>query len=338
MPSVNTHVIFQTGFIGDIALTMFLLEEIKLMYPKDRIVLVTTPAGAELSQAFPQIIDEVITYDKRGADAGWKGMKRIISTMRNQSATTLISLHQSFRTSIIAAFSRIRFRIGYATAALSFVYNVRVPYNKHVHEIERQRAFLMLNIFPDIIKKLHIYKRQLLNPATLQSAIEKQRILIAPGSVWITKKWPKHHFRTLIELLLKHQPHPIGLIGSKADRELCESIIPAQHLGRVHNVAGTMSLNETVQHIRTAHLLIANDSAPIHLASLVNCPTIALFGPTHPGFGFAPISDDAIVLQKDLSCRPCSIHGQYECPLGTHACMEQILPSEVLKSALDFLN
>jgi heptosyltransferase-2 len=338
MPNGLTHVIIQTGFIGDIALTMFLLEEIKIMCPTCRLVFVTTPAGAELAKAFPNIIDEVIAYDKRGVDVSWKGIKRIISMIRQQSAASLISLHQSFRTSIIVACSGVSLRAGYTTSSLSSVYNHRVPYHKHVHEIERQRAFLTLHIFPNVTKEINLYKRQLLNPAISLTGNKKQWILIAPGSVWNTKKWPAHHFRTLIELLLQQQPHPICLIGSETDRELCESIIPAQHHERVQNVAGTMSLNETIQHIRSARLLIANDSAPIHMASLVNCPTIALFGPTHPGFGFAPISDNALVLQRDLSCRPCSIHGQHECPIGTHACMEQLLPIEVLKSALDFLN
>ena len=338
MPNGLTHVIIQTGFIGDIALTMFLLEEIKIMCPTCRLVFVTTPAGAELAKAFPNIIDEVIAYDKRGADAGWKGIKRIISMIRKESAASLISLHQSFRTSIIVACSRVRSRAGYTTSSLSFVYNHRVPYLKHVHEIERQRAFLSLDVFPEF-NAIHLNRRrQLLNPTQMQSKIDKQWILIAPGSVWNTKKWPAHHFRTLIALLLEHQPYSIGLIGSKADKELCESIIPERHAGKVQNFAGTMSLNETIQHIRKAHVLIANDSAPIHLASIVNCPTIALFGPTHPNFGFAPISDNSLVLQKDMSCRPCSIHGQHECPLGTHACMNHIQPREVLDATLGFLH
>jgi heptosyltransferase-2 len=114
--------------------------------------------------------------------------------------------------------------------------------------------------------------------------------------------------------------------------------MPKEHKGRVLNLAGTMTLDQTISHIQQSVLLIANDSAPIHLASLVNCPTIAIFGPTHPAFGFGPLSEKSTVMQKDLPCRPCSIHGQKSCPLGSHACMREIKSQEIAEQALKYLS
>ncbi|MFZ9760457.1 MAG: glycosyltransferase family 9 protein [Candidatus Kapaibacteriota bacterium] len=339
MPESQSHIIIQTGFIGDIALTMFLLEEMKLICPKDRIIFITTPSGAEIARAYPHIIDEVIVYDKRGKHSGWKGIRLMIATMRSYSADTLISLHQSFRTSLIVAGSQIPIRSGYNSSALSFVYTNRQPYTKGIHEVERQKVFLSMYKKSESTDSQK--RRSLLagsSKVRTHTEISEPYIVIAPGSVWPTKRWPKHHFGKLIESLLESSPHSIALIGSEYDASLCDSILPEQYANRVINLAGKLSLDETIDMISRARLLIANDSAPIHLASLVNCPTIAIFGPTHPAFGFAPLSDVSFIMQKNLDCRPCSIHGQAQCPLNTHACMEQTLPEEVLRVALNYLS
>lgn len=339
MRESQSHIIIQTGFIGDIALTMFLLEEMKLICPQDRIIFITTPSGAEIARAYPHIIDEVIVYDKRGKHSGWKGIRLMIATMRSYSADTLISLHQSFRTSLIVAGSRVPIRSGYNSSALSFVYTNRQPYTKGIHEVERQKVFLSMYRKSESTDSQK--RRSLLagnSKVRTHTEISEPYIVIAPGSVWPTKRWPKHHFAKLIESLLESLPHSIALIGSQSDASLCDSILPEQYANRVINLAGKLSLDETIDMISRARLLIANDSAPIHLASLVNCPTIAIFGPTHPAFGFAPLSDNSFIMQKNLDCRPCSIHGQAQCPLNTHACMEQTLPEEVLRVALNYLS
>lgn len=339
MREQRSHIIIQTGFIGDIALTMFLLEEIKSLQPTDRIIFVTTPVGSEIARAYPNIIDEVIIYDKRGKHSGWKGIQLMIQTIREYSADTLISLHHSFRTSLIVAGSRVPVRAGYKSSALSFVYTSRHHYTKGIHEVERQRTFLFLyknNV--NIAEQSH--RRALLSALTHPELFSEQSsyIMVAPGSVWNTKKWPQHHFKTLLSSLLEQQTHSIMLIGSESDRSLCESIIPDAFRDRIHNAAGTMSLDGTLHAMKNAAFLIANDSAPIHLASLVNCPTIAIFGPTHPAFGFAPMADDSNIIQKNMECRPCSIHGQSTCPLGNHACMEDIHPNDVLQVALKYFS
>ena len=339
MSERKTHCIFQTGFIGDIALTMFLLEELRIGKPQDRIIFITTPLGAEIAHAYPEIIDEVIVFDKRGKGKGISGMQSIIAEIKKVSPDTILSLHQSMRSSLIIGFSGIPTRIGYVSSSLSIMYNHRFPYQKGIHEIDRQRTLLHA-IDPDIFPLNSIQRRTYLsNPQNDTMDIIKDRcIVIAPGSIWETKKWPASYYKELIDSLLGSTTQSICLIGSQADHELCNSIIPDNHRDRVINLAGKMHLGHTLRLLQSSSLLIANDSAPIHLASLVNCPTIAIFGPTHPAFGFAPLSDSSSIFQKNLPCRPCSIHGQVSCPLGTHACMRDITPSDILSSTLNYLS
>jgi heptosyltransferase II len=86
--------------------------------------------------------------------------------------------------------------------------------------------------------------------------------------------------------------------------------------------------------IERAAVLVTNDSAPLHLASAVDTPTVAIFGPTVPAFGFGPrASQSAIVERTDLRCRPCSTHGPVKCPLGHHNCMRGI-PATAVHDAI----
>ena len=337
MHDQSSHIIVQTGFIGDIALTMFLIEELRIAKPHDKIIFLTTPAGAEIAKAYPRLINEILIFDKRGEHSGFKGLMHMIRTIRKVNSGSILSLHQSFRTGLMIAFSKIPIRIGYKGSSLSFMLTDRFPYRKGIHEIERQRV-LLKGIEPAILPLADIQRGRFLRSHNNDfNPLKEQTIVIAPASVWETKKWPAEYFHELICILLADTSHMISLIGSAKDVALCASIIPKDHRGRVLNLAGTMSLNQTIAYLEHSAMLIANDSAPIHLASLVNCPTIAIFGPTHPAFGFGPLSDQSIIMQKDLDCRPCSIHGQASCPLGTHACMREIKPREIADQALKYL-
>jgi len=70
----------------------------------------------------------------------------------------------------------------------------------------------------------------------------------------------------------------------------------------------------------------------MHIAVARGVPTVALFCATTPALGFYPYSGDAVVLQKDLPCRPCSSHGGRRCPLGTEDCIQLIRPEHVLQA------
>jgi heptosyltransferase-2 len=85
-------------------------------------------------------------------------------------------------------------------------------------------------------------------------------------------------------------------------------------------------------------VLVTNDSAPMHLASAAGTPTVAIFGPTVPDFGYGPLAPLASAVGHDtLPCRPCDRHGPRRCPLGHHRCMRDLLPSDVAARARTLL-
>jgi len=108
--------------------------------------------------------------------------------------------------------------------------------------------------------------------------------------------------------------------------------------GNAVDATGRLSLLASAELIGRASLLVSNDSAPLHLASAMNTPTIAIFGPTVPDFGFGPLADRALIAgHPELACRPCDRHGPQRCPLGHWRCMREITPVAVASLANDLL-
>ncbi len=112
---------------------------------------------------------------------------------------------------------------------------------------------------------------------------DRSYILMAPGSRWPGKQWPADRFASLISRLLTHMPdHAIVLTGAPNEHDLCESIAQsANDLDhRIINMAGRTSIGQLMALIQSSRLVVANDSATVHMAVGLDRPLVALYGPT----------------------------------------------------------
>ncbi len=103
-----------------------------------------------------------------------------------------------------------------------------------------------------------------------------------------------------------------------------------------HDLTNRTSLRETCALLYHASVLITGDSGPMHLAASVGTPVLALFGPTTAVWGFYPAGSRDSVLETDLPCRPCTLHGKKRCSRD-HACMKGISPDQVMQALDQFL-
>jgi heptosyltransferase-2 len=160
--------------------------------------------------------------------------------------------------------------------------------------------------------------------------IESGFVALAPGSIWGSKQWP--YFPALAQAVAQHGAAVVA-VGSRDEAPLGDAVAQAarQAGGTGASACGRLSLRESAALIGKAAVLVTNDSAPLHLAQAVGTPTVALFGPTVPAFGFGPRGErDAALGVDDLPCRPCHPHGPRACPLGHHRCMRELRVEQVL--------
>ena len=81
-------------------------------------------------------------------------------------------------------------------------------------------------------------------------------------------------------------------------------------------------------------LLITGDTGPMHLATAVGTPTVAVFGPSDPR-RYGPVTDRARVVVTDLWCRPCNRvrRPPQRCSHGTPDCLARVSVEQVMSAA-----
>jgi heptosyltransferase-2 len=323
--SESANVVVQTSFLGDTVLTTPLIAYLAERGPVD---VVLTPAAAPLLANNPSLRNTIV-YDKRGRDRGIGGFVRLARRLRGNGYGRAYLAQGSARSAGLVLAAGVGERIGFQTSAGKRLYTSRVAYIENDHHAAR-----LMRLAAGAAALTPAMLRPRLYPGDVdQHAVDallsqcgwngEPLIAFAPGSVWATKRWP--HYAELAELI----DGRIAIIGSAADSELASAIAKAAG-ARLIDATGKLSLLASAELIARAAVLVTNDSSPLHLASAMGTPTVAIFGPTVPEFGFGPLAPRSITLGiTTLACRPCDRHGPQRCPLGHWRCMREITPRRV---------
>ena len=308
--------IIQTAFLGDVILATSVVNSIKAQYPEAQVDLLVKKGNELLVLGHPNI-HRVLTFDK---SRKWREILRLVRANRATRYDFIVNLHRFASSGLIAVLSQTK-TIGFDKNPLSRFYTLKLPHpiSKGIHEIDRNVTLLAALgvkylVQPSIVPSEDAMKN-------VREYQETPYVCFAPASVWSTKQLPMEKW---VELS-KKQDHLIYLLGGPSDHALCETIktlIP----GRTVNLAGNLSLMESIALMKGAERNYVNDSGPLHFASAVNAPVTAYFCSTVTDFGFGPLSDDSEVKEvTGLACRPCGLHGKKECPEGHFKCGKELV-------------
>lgn len=320
----------------------------KRFFPKSHLAAVVRPDAAKVLQGLP-FLDEIIPWDKKNKHRGIGGLRKLAGELKSRNFETLLSPHSSHRTGLLSWMSSVPNRYGFKDAGFSrLAYTHRLPRHSSLPEIKRLLDFLDQSIAPgalDASTDLHLAE----DAAGAQEAEGLLRshdairpILLAPSSVWATKRWTPYGFAELAGKLIKKYKCRVFLVGSPDDRALCDQVLSFvkdfQHeyvQEKVINVAGETSLRGFFSLVKRSRLMVSNDSAPVHYACAARIPVVAVFGPTVPALGYAPITKNSRIAQLDLPCRPCGTHGARVCPLLHFRCMKELSADQVMEKVAE---
>lgn len=350
----------QTAFIGDVLLGVPTLKHIRKLWPEAQVDVVVRKGISSLVRTF-RLVDEVFEVTKGDAQS-YETLRRNILA---QNYDLVLCPHRSVRTALLLRGVGQR-RVGVKSWWNLLFFNDRVAHDLSLPEPLRQMMILKpfdstLNqkfaeykservlgagglplIQQDLLAELEGIATLRNEPQRLHAEVRafleihqlESPILIAPGSVWPTKKWSKESFTALAKALVA-QGQKVVLLGSPDEKAICDEI--ALKSGAI-NSAGIFTIPQSMELMTQSRALICNDSGPAHMAACVNLPTVSIFGPTVLSFGYRPWNNRAKVVEnRSLECRPCAKHGGKKCPIGTHECMTSIKPAEVQSALTDLL-
>ena len=155
---------------------------------------------------------------------------------------------------------------------------------------------------------------------------------LAPGARSHLKRWTVPGFAAVADAVMREYGAQVILVGDTEDRPIAEQVAAAMRRAPV-NLTGRTTLRQLAALLARMSLVLTNDSACLHLASAVQAPVVAVFGPTDP-VKYGPVGPRDAVARLSLVCSPCE---RALCPYG-HECLQWLPAREVLAAVRRVLN
>ena len=293
--------------LGDIVHTFPVVSAIKAQWPGVHITWVVKRQWAELVER-AEGVDRVWPVDVTVSSWVREGL-----ALRAERFDLALDLQGLFRSGILAWLSGAPTRLGFANGreGSPLFYTNRVPVaHPNVHAVDRYLSLLgALGVRPPE-KPQFRFKFLEEDVATVRAichrqgfAVDRPWIAVNIGARWTTKRWPLTAFATVLEQLHESHPHPVVIIGSLEER-LYTNQLRALTASPFIDLCGEISLGCLPALLSTASAMVTNDSGPMHIASALGVPVIAMFGPTS-AIRTGPYGDGHQVLSGRVPCSPC---------------------------------
>lgn len=332
------------NWIGDAILTLPGIKAIRHAYPDAHISLLVKPWVSEIFHNNPDI-DEIILYDENFK--GITGKIKLAKILREKNFDEAILFQNAFDAALISWLAGIPERKGYKRDGRGFLLTTALPVTKDI--LSKHQVYYYLNILRSadtVISEVHPYlpitdeerqwARTLLN-SKLETRNTHLLIGINPGATYgSAKRWPAERFAELINKAINELDGKVIIFGSASEAGIADEIIesagamhgsPPSHT-HILNMSGKTTLRQLAALIAECDTFITNDSGPMHIASALFIPVVAIFGSTNK-FITGPFGEGHKIITKDLPCSPCM---KRECPEGHLKCMEEIAAEEVFSA------
>jgi len=306
--------------IGDIILTFPVLDVLREDFPDADISVVIGPKGEGLlrnNPAFPNLY----IFDKRQKflkTVRWiwslrQGHFDLIVDLRNTAIPYFLSC--SYHTSLFLRRSRHKHMCWQHLNRL-----------KHVYPYEKQTSQRYALFFSDGDKKI---ATDIIND---KIGPRQSFVLVAPGAADRGKRWAEVKYAELADCIIEQYHQKIVFVGDQKDRLIVQGVIKKMKNCAL-NLAGQLTLPQLGFLMQHTCMLITNDSAPCHLASYLNIPVVAIFGPSdHHKYG--PWSETNRIIERKSECPVC----RGEKKAKGHQCLEVISVDDVFNSFTIDLN
>jgi heptosyltransferase-2 len=332
-----------TNWIGDGVMSLPALAALRASFPAAEIVLVAKPWVSELYWHLPAVSRQIV-YSPAGEHEGPRGFWKFIRALRAERFDAAILFQNAFHAAWMAWCAGIPVRIGYARDGRSSLLTdaVEVPsaaaYGHqayyYLHLLFRAGLIAKPQPVEEIRLVLENSEKNWAAKYLQKLGLQGPRFLVGlnPGAFFgPAKRWLLQRYALLADRLVGALHADVLIFGSPAERPLAEEIARAMKHTPVILAGGT-SLRQLMALLAQCHLVVSNDSGPMHLAAALGLPVLAIFGSTDER-ATGPVGRRTRVIRHPVACSPCGLR---ECPIDLR-CMKGVTVEEVFKSALQLV-
>jgi ADP-heptose:LPS heptosyltransferase len=280
--------------LGDVCRSVPLAASLKAVWPESQLEWLVNAPYRDAVASHPAV-DGIVAFDRARFVRSPAGAAAFLLGLRQRRYDLVIDAQGLARSGVFSWITRAPVRIAHRDARegawLAATRRVGSPPDRHT--VDRMLDLLApLGVPP-------VYDLRLTVPDAARRAIHRDPsltpggVVIAPTSLWPGKRWPIERFAELARRLVARGVEPIVSIGGPRERDQCGPLLAVEG---VTDRVGRTSVAEMMAVIERSALVVANDSAALHIAVGLGRPIVALFGPTRTAL-VGPYGRDADVIQ-----------------------------------------
>jgi heptosyltransferase-3 len=327
--------------IGDVLLMTPAIRALRRAWPGSAIAALV-PGGTEEILAGNPDLNEVLVLDRGTAATGtWQTMR----ALRRFAPDLVLEMGQGDREAILGWLSGAPWRVGYAPGMSGGWRRVLltqvVPWNGDQHVVETNLDLVRsLGIpaeahRPVLVVQPEARARMAVRLASAGLGPGQPMVVVHSVSRWLFKAWPESSCVPVISHLVGHEGVAVAVTSGPgaAEVEAANRILARIEVPRaaapVINLVGQTTLADLAAVLERARLFIGVDSAPMHMATALGVPVVALFGPSGE-WSWGPWGHGHMIVASPYLCRPCGRDG---C-LGSKRsdCLEAISAEAVMRA------
>jgi len=284
---------------GEFLLNIPALRALKQTFPYAKIITVVNPYVKELAECIP-FIDEIIEWEKQKSTLSEK--LSLIGALKKRNLDMAIMLNPSKEFNIFTYLAGIPIRVGYARK-WGFLLTHKMEDKKYLgqkHEIEYNLELVRLIGANTDDLTLSLKINDDINTGLGAGFDKGNLIAIHPWTSDPIKQWPQRYFHQLAKRITLELDIKVVIIGGKP--ELAKRVeFSTDIAGSLINMTGKTTLKQLAALLKKCKLLISGDSGPVHLASCVGTPVIAIFRsdmPEKSSVRWGPHSEGSAIIEK----------------------------------------
>jgi ADP-heptose:LPS heptosyltransferase len=209
------------------------------------------------------------------------------------------------------------------------------------HLAEEAAEFLGVTCDPNSLRFIvpHAVRRRMAERISKVNPNRAFLVVVHCGPSWPVKEWPIERWTEFIQKLLAQGNVLVVQIG--VDFEPYRQIIRRSRIPQTIDWVNKLDLADITALLEQTDVFVGIDSGPIHLATTVGVPTIALFGPTEGKLHLHPRAR-SVILSGKMPCLGCHhlstgpAHWRTGCPNDIN-CMKGISADQVFKATEELL-